>query len=304
VSDLTPIVLFVYNRPEHTRRTLAALAANPLAIDSDLIIYADGPKKPEHATSVSATRAIVRAATGFKSISLEERDENFGLARSIIQGVTEVCNASGRVIVLEDDIVVVPEFLSYMNRALDQYAPDEKAMQISGYMFPVSHPEELPESFFSSLPTSWGWATWRRAWDSFEIDAKTLLNQLKPGDITSFDLDGQFAYSQMLKDQSRGVLDVWGVRWYASMFLKGGLCLYPSYSLVSNIGMDGSGVHCGPSDAYDVSLTEKVPARFPEEISVSEIGEAKIREFFRTQRGSILKRLLIGLKQSLVKLIH
>lgn len=303
MADLAPIVLFIYNRPEHTRRTLEALAANMLAGESDLIIYADGPKKPEHVNSVEATRAVVRKLTGFKSISLVEREENFGLAKSVIAGVSEACESRGRAIVLEDDIVVASGFLSYMNRALDRYAADEKVMQISGYVFPISHPEELPEAFFSSLPTSWGWSTWRRAWDSFEPDAKSLLERLKPADIATFDRNRQFAYFQMLKDQSRGTLDVWGVRWYASMFLQGGLCLYPSRSLVSNIGMDGSGVHCGPSDAYDVALTDVVPKNFPNKIDVSEIGEAKIQEFFRAQRGSILRRLSVGLKHSLVKLI-
>ena len=304
VPDLAPIVLFVYNRPEHTRRTLAALAANPLAIDSDLIIHADGPKKLEHASSVEDTRVVVRGATGFKSVSLLERDENFGLARSIIAGVTEACEARGRAIVLEDDIVIVPEFLSYMNRALDRYASEERVMQISGYMFPISYPGELPETFFSRLPTSWGWSTWRRAWNSFEPDANSLLDRLKSSDVASFDLDGQYPYSQMLKDQSLGVLDVWGVRWYASMFLQGGLCLYPSHSLVSNIGMDGSGEHCGRSDAYDVALAEKAPTEFPVEVRASQIGERKIREFFKAQRGSFLKRLSVGLKQSLAKLVQ
>jgi hypothetical protein len=304
MRDLAPIVLFVYNRPEHTRRTLAALAANPLAIESDLIIYADAAKKSEHAGSVETTRAIVRKASGFRSVSIEERVENFGLARSVIAGVTAACESHSRAIVLEDDLVVVPSFLSYMNNALDRYESEARVMQISGYMFPVSRPEELPQSFFSGLPTSWGWSTWRRAWSSFEPDASRLIELLKADDRVSFDLGGQFAYSKMLEDQSRGRLDVWGVRWYASMFLRKGLCLYPSHSLVSNIGMDGSGEHCGPSNAYDVTLADKVPTEFPADICASHVGERKIREFFKAQRGSILKRVSVGVKQALVKLVQ
>jgi hypothetical protein len=301
MSDLAPIVLFVYNRPEHTRRTLAALAADPLSVHSDLIIYADAAKKPEHADSVQATRAVAREASGFKSVSIEERVENLGLARSVIAGVTAACQSRGRAIVLEDDLVMVPGFLSYMNNALDRYANETKVMQISGYMFPISHPEELPETFFSVLPTSWGWSTWQRAWSLFEPDANSLLERLKSHDVVSFDMDGQYSYSQMLMDQSRGVLDVWGVRWYASMFLQGGLCLYPSRSLVSNIGMDGSGEHCGRSDAFDVALTEKTPTEFPTEVRVSRAGEQKIRDFFKHQRGSELKRFSFRVKRHLLK---
>ncbi len=300
MTDLAPIVLFVYNRPDHTRRTLAALAANPLAAESDLIIYADGLKKSEHASAVEDTRAVVRAAAGFKSVSLVERGENLGLARSIIAGVTEACESHGRAIVLEDDLVVVPDFLAYMNRTLDRYAAEQNVMQISGYIFPISHPEELPEAFFSRLPTSWGWSTWQRAWKSFEPDASSLLERLKSNDVALFDLDGHYPYLQMLEDQSQGILDVWGVRWYASMFLLGGLCLYPSRSLVSNIGMDGSGVHCGPSDAYDVALTDKMPTDFPAEVRASKLGEQMIREFFKAQRGSVLRRISVGLKKSFV----
>jgi GT2 family glycosyltransferase len=136
VSNLAPIVLFVYNRPEHTCRTLAALAANPLAIDSDLIIYADGAKKPEHAASVAQARDVVRGASGFKSVRLIERDRNWGLANSIIAGVSEVCAARDRVIVLEDDLLIAPSFLSFMNAGLDRYADENRVLQISGYMFP------------------------------------------------------------------------------------------------------------------------------------------------------------------------
>src|SRR5437762_11491015 len=89
VADLAPIILFVYNRPEHTHRTLAALAANQAAINSDLIVYADGAKKPQHRASVQAVRDLVRRTDGFKSIEIVERESNLGLANSIISGVSE-----------------------------------------------------------------------------------------------------------------------------------------------------------------------------------------------------------------------
>ena len=301
MADLAPIVLFVYNRPYHTRLTLAALAANPLAIDSDLIIYADGPKKPEHVASVSATRAIIRAATGFKSISLVERDENFGLARSIILGVTEVCDASGRAIVLEDDLIAAPEFLSFMNLALDRYENEEKVMQIAGYMFPVDRPQELPPAFFLRLSSTWGWATWRRAWAAFESDSEVLLKRMKDVDSYQFDMNGSHAYMQTLVDHRLGKLDVWGVRWYASMFLQQGLCLHPVQSFVRNIGMDGSGEHCGPSNAYDVELGFPVPSQFPEEIVASALGEAKVVDFFRKPKQPIIQRAMSRLKRTLVR---
>jgi GT2 family glycosyltransferase len=138
MRNLAPIVLFIYNRPDHTRRTLAALAANPLAIDSDLIVYADGPKRPEHAASIAQARDAARSASGFKSVRLIERDGNLGLAKSIITGVSDVCSERGRAIILEDDLLVAPQFLTFINKGLDCYADRPEVFQISGYMFPVA----------------------------------------------------------------------------------------------------------------------------------------------------------------------
>src|SRR5690348_17752623 len=105
-----PIALFVYNRPEHTRRTVEALRHNRLAGHSRLDVFADGPKVPGDA-NVAAVRAYIRGIDGFASVSIHEREANAGLARSIIDGVTRVCEECDRVIVLEDDMVTTPWFL-------------------------------------------------------------------------------------------------------------------------------------------------------------------------------------------------
>jgi hypothetical protein len=289
--DLAPVVLFIYNRPDHTRRTLASLAANPLSEHTDLIIYADGPKKPEHKPSVEAARSVARGARGFKSVRMTERERNLGLANSIIAGVTEVCETYGRVIVVEDDLVLSPSFLTFMNAGLDRYQQEDRVMQVSGYMFPVTRPDDLPPSFFSRLATSWGWATRRDAWRLFEADSKKLLQRIDERGARAFDLDGAFPYREMLEQQSRGDLDVWGARWYASMFLRDGLCLYPARSLVSNIGMDGSGEHCDPSTAYDVELWPEAPTLFPPTIELSAAGERAIKNFFHDLRRPSLRNI-------------
>ena len=120
MADFAPIALFVYNRPEHTRRTIDALAANPLAIDSDLVIYADGPKSARDVALVHEVRQIANTVTGFRRVQVKPRERNAGLANSIIAGVSEICDGSGRVIVLEDDLIVAPQFLDFMNAGLDR----------------------------------------------------------------------------------------------------------------------------------------------------------------------------------------
>ena len=242
VSNLAPIVLFVYNRPEHTRRTLAALAANPLASESDLIVYADGPRKPEHAALVEAVRTVVRGISGFRSLKLIERETNLGLAKSIIAGVSTACDMFGCAIVIEDDLIVAPQFLHFMNAALERYRDSPQVHQVSGYLFPGCEGDEHIR--FLPLTTTWGWATWQRAWSLFDKEASSIGRlRSDSGFRNRFDLNGAYDYSGMIESQLRGAIDSWGIRWYLSVFAQGGLTVYPGKSLVENIGFDGSGTH-------------------------------------------------------------
>jgi hypothetical protein len=243
MADLAPIVLFVYNRPEHTRRTLAALAANPLAVESDLIIYADGAKRPEHQASVRAVRDLIRTTGGFKSIEIVGRESNRGLAKSVIAGVSEVCAARGRVIVVEDDLVVAPDFLTFLNAGLERYADEPNVFQVSGYMFPVVTGSPSG-GLFLPLISCWGWGTWQRAWSQFDPTAAGYARLVDDLDLRDrFNLHGNYDYFGMLRDQIEGRVDSWGVRWLLSVFLKGGVVLYPRRSLVQNVGIDGTGTH-------------------------------------------------------------
>lgn len=297
-----PIALFVYNRPAHTRQTVEALLKNELAGESDLFIFSDAPKNPEAAEAVREVREYIGSITGFRSVSIVERDRNWGLANSIIDGVTAVVNKHGRIIVLEDDLIVAPHFLDYMNRALENYAHEEKVMQISANMFPVPSSEAIPETFFCRMTTSWGWATWDRAWRKFEPDADKLIKMIVARKLRK-EFDMGYSYFQMLKMQARGELDSWAIRWYASVFLAEGLCLHPSSTLVVNIGHDGSGTHCGSVRDYEVFLPIKMPTLFPLAIEESRQGrqalEAFYRSIYRPMQGNAWTRLLVRAKTAL-----
>lgn len=243
-----PIALFVYARPEHTRRTLETLAANPEAASSRLIVFSDGPRTGKEA-EVAKVRAIVRERAWCGEVELRESPENRGLAASIISGVSALLSENDRVIVLEDDLALSPGFLSYMNAALDRYAADERVMTVAGYLPQLG--VELPETFFMRTGTSWGWATWQRAWAHFEPDAATLAKRLRrSGQLAAFNLDGGYDYFEQLRLNAERRMKTWAVMWYASIFLRGGLSLHPRQSLVENIGHDGSGTHCLPDERY------------------------------------------------------
>jgi hypothetical protein len=241
-AEYAPIALFAFRRPDHLAACLAALAACPEAADSPLVVFCDGPRGPQDEEAVREVRAVARAATGFARVDVVEREANLGLAASVIDGVGRVLADHERVVVVEDDLVVSPDFLRYLNAGLDLYAADAEVVSIHAYVVPVQ--AALPQSFFLRGADCWGWATWRRGWAVFEPDGAALLQRLRDtGQVRAFDLDGAYPYSQMLERQVSGEIDSWAVRWYASAFLAGTLTLYPGRSLVENVGQDGSGTH-------------------------------------------------------------
>lgn len=295
-----PIALFVYNRLSHTRQTVEAILLNEEAAESDIYIFSDAPRDVTVYEMVSEVRSYIRSIEGFKTITIIERETNFGLAQSIIGGVTTLCEDYGKVIVLEDDLVTSPNFLSYMNNALHKYEKENSVMQIAGYMFPVNL--ELDEdALFMSFISSWGWATWQRAWKYLDIGAKgypILEKDLKLRN--KFDLDGHYSYFKMLKAQQQGKTQSWAIIWYLSVFLKDGLILYPKKTLVSNLGFDGSGVNCAVStikeSQLDVSFHVKM---LPQHVAISEVQDTVLANMPSPQFsiGSIINRLFERLKR-------
>ena len=250
---LAPIALFVYNRPVHTSMTVDALRKNILANKSDLVIFSDAPKAGVSENKVHEVREYIHQIDGFKSLTIIERSANFGLADSIIEGVTKLCNDFGKVIVLEDDLITSPYFLQYMNDALDFYEKEENVVAVDAYMYPIK--STMPETFFLKDPGCWGWATWQRGWVLFEANGSKLLEQLKDKNLEKvFDYDGAYPYTKMLMDQVKRKNNSWAIRWYASIFLQDKLALHVGKSLVHNIGNDNSGTHGGKTDLYNVEL--------------------------------------------------
>ena len=291
MNVLAPIVVFTYNRPEHTQRTLNALLINPLANESDIIIYSDSARTANHNKAVDEVRSYLSELTGFRSIKVIHRDKNFGLAESIIQGVTEVLQQSEKVIVLEDDMVVSPYFLEYMNEALEQFVDDDRVISVHGYVYPVDI--ELPEAFFLPGADCWGWATWRRGWALFNSDGQYLLDELvRRHLIQEFDYNGAYPFLNMLKDQIKGKNDSWAIRWHASAFLANKLTLYPGRSLVNNIGNDSSGTHCGDSNSMDAKLSETKINLNNIVVEPSQVGREAFEIFFRQSQKRLLHRLL------------
>lgn len=285
-----PITLFVYNRPKHTRRTVEALQKNTLAADSDLIIFSDAQKSESQTDDVRMVRQYIRQVDGFKSVTIVERETNYGLARSIIDGVTKVINERGRIIVLEDDLVTAPYFLSFMNKALDAYQDEDKVMHISGYMFPIDN-ADMPETFFLRMASCWGWATWNRAWCHFEKNPKKLLSEYTEQTISRFNLDGAYNFWLQIEQNESGLMDSWAVFWYATIFQKGGLCLHPESSMVSNTGHDDSGLHCAKTSKFDVQLASKHISYFEGSLAENVLAIERLKAYFSSAKPPFFSRI-------------
>lgn len=293
-KKLAPIVLFVYNRLNCTKRTLEALQKNELANKSELFIYSDAAKNENDLEKVAKVREYIKNIGGFKKIIIIKRKVNTGLARSIINGVTKIVNKYGKIIVLEDDLITSSYFLRFMNEALEAYKNEPKVASIHGYIYPIIN---LPETFFIKGADCWGWATWNNKWSIFERDGKKLLEKVKKKNIErELNFNGAYDYTSMLKNQIEGKIDSWAIRWYVSAFLKNMITLYPGQSYVQNIGFGNESTHTKTkTNLYKINLVNKFKfSKIPAQEDL--VSQKKIENFFRSMKMSFVQKIKFKIK--------
>ncbi len=286
----SPIALFVYNRPNHTLATLEALAANPMAKESELTIFCDGAKNAENQLAVTQVRDICRKATGFKKITLIEHDRNIGLANNIIGGISKIMETHETVICLEDDLVTAPGFLDYMNRALEFYQ-DKNIFSISGYTPPIDIPSNYPYSTYAVMRnSSWGWATWRQQWQATDWGVAGFeafmasKNQRK-----AFEAAGNDTVMMLLKQQQQKIHS-WSIRFNFAGFQAGQPTIYPVKSLVENRGIDGSGTNMRKSGKYKTTTVEEIDTQnFLPNNQIDPLIAQWFKKFYNT---SLYRRLI------------
>ena len=291
-----PIALFAFRRPIHTRMALDALAANRGADTSTLFIYSDAARTEQDVEAVKEVRRELRKDRGFRKLEIIERTDNWGLARNIIAGVTEVIGEHGRAVVLEDDLVTSPSFLEYMNLALNTYADDERIFSVSGYNYPrtlLQVPADYSAPvFLSRRNSSWGWATWQGRWAKVDWDLSNIAGFRRDrAQQKAFNLGGA-DLSEMLIDQSEGRIDSWAIRFSYAHFAHRAWAVYPVSSLVHNIGLDGSGAHCGVTDRFDVEPHAGTFTDLPQRIEPDDRILASFTQVFaRTPLQKTVNRL-------------
>ena len=246
--ELAPVIMFVYNRLDSVEQTIENLKRNELAEQAELFIFSDAAKKESQVENVSLVRNYIHKIDGFKSVHIIEAEKNKGLAKSVITGVTEIINEKGKVIVVEDDLITLPQFLTFMNDALDFYEDEKKIWSISGYQFPFELPETYTKSVYVAYrSSSWGWATWKDRWETIDWEVKDYSSyKYNPLRIAKF-CKGGTDLDKMLRYQMQGKIDSWAIRWCYNQCKQDKYTIYPVKSLVNNIGTDGRGTHCDPT---------------------------------------------------------
>lgn len=296
-NALAPVVLFVYNRLDHTRQTIRALQQNTLAAETELYIYSDGPKNKEASQKVQRLRDYIKTVEGFKKVMIVERDRNFGLASSIIDGVTRVIKQYGKVIVLEDDLVTSRYFLKYMNEGLCVFGKNPKVCSITGFSFSsdfMQFPDDYKEDIYLNIrPMSWSWATWLSRWEDVDWDVKDFQTFIRDGvQVKAFNKGGT-DLTRMLKNQMKGKVNSWYIRWTYHAFKKRTLTVYPRVSHVNNIGHDASGEHCVNESQDIYSHNQLNDSNVTDWNSDIELDERVVEHFnkgFNTNYTRILQR--------------
>ena len=301
-NKLAPIVLFVYNRLAHTKETVEALQKNMLASQSMLFIYSDAGKDEYDLPKVNEVRDYIKTIDGFKKVTILEREKNWGLAKSIIDGVTEVINKHGKIIVIEDDLVTSPYFLKFMNEALSFYKDQNKVWHISGWNYPIDV-SRLEDVFLWRFMTCWGWATWSDRWKHYEKNVDKTIKDFSKKDINYLNLDNyeKNAWSQVIANKKK-IINTWAIFWNVTIFKHNGLCLNPAQSLVVNIGNDGSGEHRDSSNHFLTNLSKAKEFNFTSEIKENSVAVGEIKNFYKSLKLPLFIRIINKFKRVINKI--
>jgi hypothetical protein len=279
--DPVPIAIFAFKRLDLLMKTLSSLERCHGFPGGSIHVFSDAARagEPVEAERVEAVRSYLRVWCARNQATLHEAARNQGLRSAIVGGVSFLLSTYERIIVLEDDIVVSKYFLEFMHVALERFRDSEKVMQVSGYFTP--HHCTLPDVGLLHVTACWGWGTWRRAWRYYRDDAKSLLVDISGRSLRKFNVEDTYDYYGSLQENAEGTQNTWSVRWYASVFLKDGLVVFPGQSLTRNIGFGDDGTNCRDGAMAQVFMKQRIMARVPDTSFIDEhLVETKL---FRDQ---------------------
>lgn len=305
---LSPIIIFTYNRPNHTIQTIESLAKNYLAKESDVYIFSDAAKNNNSEEKVKIVRNYIDSLKGknyFKSITVYKSNFNRGLANSVISGVSQIIEKFDKAIVIEDDLVSSADFLQYMNDALDYYKDDKRIWSISGYNLPIKIPKDYySDIYLSYRGCSWGYATWKDRWQNVDWNVSDYGNFKQNKTLRKQICRGGRDMADMLDAQMTGQIDSWAIRWCYAQSKLDMFTVYPVISRINNIGLDGSGTHSGFCSHYDSLLNNNYTKCKFEDPGINYKLLKTFKNYYGTSFRYFLNKLKKHIKFALLKIVN
>ena len=289
-----PVCLFTYNRLEETHKSITSLQKNYLASETLLYIYSDGAKSNKEKEKVERVRDYLKTISGFKEVIISESRENKGLANSIIDGVTDVIQKHGRIIVLEDDLVTTSNFLDFMNQALNYYEKDPEILSISGFTLDLPSLPGNTDYYFGYRASSWGWGTWKEEWERVDWKMKDYKSSINSSSFRKKIRRGGSDMLKMLKSQKNGRIDSWAIRFCFHQSLYDLKTVFPTVSKLKSIGFSEEATHTVNTKRFDTHLDQTNQRVFKFEM-FSNMNEVFVKEF--RSKFSIKSRIIDKLRR-------
>lgn len=296
----TPVVFIIFNRPDTTERVLAEIAR---ARPSRLLVIADGPRNDCQGEQelCNATRAIIDRVDWPCDLLTNYSDSNMGCRNRVSSGLDWVFATVEQAIILEDDCLPDPTFFRFCEELLEKYRDDERIAQISGDNFQLGRKRTIDSYYFSRFNHVWGWASWRRAWENYDVNLTAWPQTRDAGWLHDILGDSRQAnyWTRIFQRVASGEIDTWDYQWTFACWVSNALTILPNTNLISNIGFGPAATHTTRHNLFANMETEamRFPLRHPK--SVIRDTQADQVTIKRMINPSLVARALSGLKRAL-----
>jgi hypothetical protein len=296
----TPIAFLIFNRPDTTLKVFKEIEK---ARPRKLLVVADGPRssKPGEDEKCAATRAIIDQISWDCEVITNYSEVNLGCKKRISSGLDWIFNIVEEAIILEDDCLPHPTFFRYCEELLEYYRDDQRVMHISGDNFQHGRKRTKDSYYFSHYTHVWGWASWRRAWQNYDVDMK-LWRSVKAGnwlaDILK-DKESISYWENIFQSAYEGKIDTWDYQWLFACWLQNAFSILPNVNLVSNIGFGLDATHTrGKSELANLPVEAM---DFPLQHPLFTLRDTQADEL--TRKGQFVTSLLGRVKKQVKQIL-
>ncbi|HIJ87346.1 MAG TPA: glycosyltransferase family 2 protein [Desulfuromonadales bacterium] len=291
---ITPVAFLVFNRPDTTAQVFAAIRQ---AEPEMLLLVADGPRddRPGEADLCAKVRGIIEQIDWPCRVLKNYSEKNLGCKGRVSSGLDWVFSEVEEAIILEDDCLPHSDFFPFCQEMLARYHDDERVMMVGGTNYLVDR-LDVPESYvFSRYFPIWGWATWRRAWQNYDITMQRWPRFRKEGQLHGYYADSYMRrfLTSTFDNTYCGRINTWDSQWFFSCLSNNGLSIIPARNMISNIGTVGA--HAGGYSAnnfFPVFPCDVNALTHPALVNPHQLyDQLFFKEQFKIRPASIVRRL-------------